>query len=630
MTRVKTGRIRRATLICAAVALSLGVGATASQALVVDQGASGVAGVVPVADPNANYHFVAVPNMITPAVTCSDNLGAPLPATALCFQPGGHVLHSNETFALYWDPLKLYWESTRDTIDQFLQDVATASQDPLQKLGSPYAVTTQYSDGGGRAMNNSSYGGAITDFSTQYPANGCPVSGTNPVGGPYYEPMPNLTCLTDAQIQGEIVHMITANGLPYGGNQIFMLMTPPGVRVCLDGAGNDCSLDEMCAYHSVIQLNGQLIPYVVQPWIALAKGGASNDPVGCDETDIKQPSGAHGFAVWAGERTVTALSAAHIDAITDPYLNGWYSETGYESSDNGQFPSIISWGCQPLGAADDSVTLGTNNYEVQRTFNNGGAASLLTAGGSGSPVAGGGTGPVMPTDVEAPICASVVQLLPAFVSPTNVQPGDAVALDGSTTVSSLDVATYSWSFGDGTTANTASPTHVYSKTGVYNVTLTVTDRGGNTTSLTQPITIGTPASASGGGPGGTTGAGNGLGISTVFSVGINLIAANLHSVLHDGIPAMVTSNRPADGFATISIPSSVAKRAHIHAGKAASVIIGRAIVSHIVPGTNHVRIHLGASIVSRLRSLSHAKISIRIQLTDPTGQRQAIDAARTY
>jgi PKD repeat protein len=52
------------------------------------------------------------------------------------------------------------------------------------------------------------------------------------------------------------------------------------------------------------------------------------------------------------------------------------------------------------------------------------------------------------------------------------------------------IASRSWDFGDGSAASTATnPSHTYSAGGTYNVKLTVTDNGGATGTITQPVTV---------------------------------------------------------------------------------------------------------------------------------------------
>jgi xanthomonalisin len=58
------------------------------------------------------------------------------------------------------------------------------------------------------------------------------------------------------------------------------------------------------------------------------------------------------------------------------------------------------------------------------------------------------------------------------------------------------IASHAWTFGDGGTSTSASPSHTYASSGTYSVTETVTDDGGLSASKTSSVTV------SGGGTGG--------------------------------------------------------------------------------------------------------------------------------
>ncbi len=74
-------------------------------------------------------------------------------------------------------------------------------------------------------------------------------------------------------------------------------------------------------------------------------------------------------------------------------------------------------------------------------------------------------------------------------APGSVQRGQEVTFDGSASTPAADLISYEWNFGDGTTANAVTIRHVYDRVGVFNVTLTVTDRDGRTNSATHQIQV---------------------------------------------------------------------------------------------------------------------------------------------
>ena len=81
----------------------------------------------------------------------------------------------------------------------------------------------------------------------------------------------------------------------------------------------------------------------------------------------------------------------------------------------------------------------------------------------------------------------------AIDCPSTGTPGASVTFSGSATdPSTADTAAgfqYRWDFGDGQTSNQGLTTHVYNTVGVYNITLTVTDKDGGSTQAAATISI---------------------------------------------------------------------------------------------------------------------------------------------
>jgi PKD repeat protein len=94
----------------------------------------------------------------------------------------------------------------------------------------------------------------------------------------------------------------------------------------------------------------------------------------------------------------------------------------------------------------------------------------------------GGTGTMQQsvTVSNAPPSAAFTSAAAGLVATFNG--GGSVDSDGS-------IASYAWTFGDGSTGSGATPTHTYASGATYSVTLTVTDNQGATGSVTNPITV---------------------------------------------------------------------------------------------------------------------------------------------
>src|SRR5207248_9615652 len=78
----------------------------------------------------------------------------------------------------------------------------------------------------------------------------------------------------------------------------------------------------------------------------------------------------------------------------------------------------------------------------------------------------------------------------AFTSSGTNCLGDAVAFEDRSTSPSLAITQWSWNFGDGQTSTLQNPSHTYAASGNYNVTLTVTNSGGcSSTSAAQTVHV---------------------------------------------------------------------------------------------------------------------------------------------
>ncbi len=362
---------------------------------------------------------------------------------------GGPVLHSNRTHVIYWQPSGFSFPSGYTTlIDGYLQNVAADSGKPTNV----YATDSQYADGAGGATYSSGFAGSLL-VTDALPANALPG------GGGCSDPSSYATvCLTDADVEAELAHVIAANGLPTGLGDVYFLVLPQDVGSCGDAASgaSDCAYTAYCAYHSAYGAAGGTTLYDVLPYAAVAP---------CDSGE--HPNGS------PADPLLNTLSHEHNETITDPLGNAWYDSQGWENGDK------CAWGFgTPLGGAAGqqfNQAIGAGSYWLQQEWSN--ALGGCTSTNRGQPVA----------------------VLSA--NPTSAATGQWLGFNGTASHDNgATITTYAWSFGDGTTTSVAAPAHAYSRAGTYNVTLTVTDNTGVSAQASTTIVVTSPPSSAGSRP----------------------------------------------------------------------------------------------------------------------------------
>jgi hypothetical protein len=351
---------------------------------------------------------------------------------------------------------------------------------------------------------------------------------------------------------------------------------------------------------------------------------------------------------------INQIGVEQQNIVTDPLLNAWQDPSKNESTDECRNVfGLVSGGGVTANEQSGAGTLfnqvlNGGDYYVNDAFNF--AATKL--------------------DYPGVPCLTGAALAPQFTAPNPVNAGDIVAFDGMESDIALNAgtnfpgggsaqpnyATYTWNFGDETasvsgfapgappcTAPWLSPCaasvfHSFQYGGTYNVTLTVTDVGGNTASTTHEITVAGPprptkeqtkepssggavqvtqaaASASSGG----TGAG-GPKATVNPAATASIVSKSLRNVLRSGLVVRYSVNERVTGHFEVLLATSVARRIGLHGSPATGLakgtppqtIIGRAILVTTTGGHNTVKIQFSKATSARLRRLHNASVMLRL------------------
>ncbi len=366
---------------------------------------------------------------------------------------GGPVLQTVSPYLVFWDPPAVAQISarSRQLMEQYLTDVA----DDSGEADDTYGVGRQYYDKTGFADAGQTFSAATQAISDDdpYPSSGCATT------APAYP-----TCLTDAQLQTELVQLIADRGLPTGiGNAqehapVYFVITPADVNICNANLG--CASNEFCSYHSSLADGPSEVIYAVVPFLPVTP-----DPKACQTDGTAAPQEPNGDVA---DVVLDDLSHESNESITDPITGtGWINESsGDEAADLCQNTYPALGGSEAGGTLYDQLING-DEYYTQTLWSNG-DGSCEPAPTSGA-VTAGFTGPV-----------SVMAGLEA-----GFNSGASAAADG--------FSSATWSFGDGQSefqiGGPVPVSHPYASAGVYTVSLTVVDNDGNVATSSRQITV---------------------------------------------------------------------------------------------------------------------------------------------
>lgn len=351
--------------------------------------------------------------------------------------------------------------------------------------------------------------------------------------------------------------------------------------------------------------------------------------------------------------------------VTNPLLDSWKDPSGNEATDECRdFFAPIAGGSatanpETFAGTLFNQTLAGGNYYLNTAFN----LAALKLPYPGIP------------------CLAGIRLEPKFTAPNPVNSSEVVGFDGMESDITLNEGTtytgttpqktyakYTWNFGDKTPEVTgyapgapslnspetspcelpwkapcaASAFHSYQYSGTYEVTLTVTDTGGNKASVTEPITVNgtprpvppppppltppplTPGGGSGATPGASSSGSAGSGSTAKVIPGPvatqAVLSHSLSSALKKGLIISYSVNEQVAGQFQVLLASSIAKRIGLHgpaavglpAGTPPQTVIAKAILITTKGGHSTVKILFGKKTAAKLRKLRKVSLMLRL------------------
>jgi len=224
----------------------------------------------------------------------------------LLYHPGGSVMLPRVvTYAIFWVPPMLQTGAPTGMSAKYRPILKNLLSDyPAHSLNNNSTQYYQNISGTTYIKNLGGLGGSYVD-TRAYPASGCT------------DPVTPGNCLSDAQIQREVKHVMALTGWTSGLNHLFLVFTSSGEGSCLDGV--HCAYNYYCGYHGFFSTTSGTVIYTNQPYanLSVCQVGGAPSPNGDPD----------------GDATASIASHETTESITDPLLNAWFTAQGNEIGD---------------------------------------------------------------------------------------------------------------------------------------------------------------------------------------------------------------------------------------------------------------------------------------------------------
>lgn len=362
---------------------------------------------------------------------------------------GGPVVHLANIVLVQWGSQVRSTYSNSTTGDPGFFRYLASQNGSTSDIG---GVLAQYMDTSGENSSNAfSYAGAVQINP--------PVGAAPPAS------------VADSAVQAALAANITSGALPApaanGLSTVYVVLFPPNDNVCFDNGGG-CAYDAtggFCAYHGSFTLTGST--HVLYAAMADNGPGTPNSGYcGASATDLQNQT--------------AVVSHELAETINDPLVSespgyapplGWYDPT---------FQGEIADKC-------DAAPSATNGpWTVERLWSNLDGNCAAAESSYSAPTARFLAPGSAPTGQQIGFNAS------ASTDPANNRASALEQGVNSTFSISSGIAAYRWNWGDGTpatSAGTPTATHAFATAGTYQVSLTVTDHLGFTSTTTQQVSV---------------------------------------------------------------------------------------------------------------------------------------------